>query len=307
MRPSLPILIVLLTTVAACGDIAEAPPESGTSTAESGANDVDLAAPPAEVAAPRGDASGRTGPDIRPATAPGVAFNYRYSFRLAAERVAEAQQEHQRLCERYGVNRCRITGMTYSAASEDDIQAMLALRLDPAIAGQFGREGVQAVLNADGALTDSEISGSEVAGEIASAGRTLAELNAQLEQLEARIRTARPNAKGQLEYEADALRQQIRDLRGRREGQQSALATTPVQLRYGSGNLAPGPAPAPSLREALSDTGDNFLYSATVLLVVPVRLLSWGVAGLLVWALVRYVRRRLTPMPPAAAEPALSA
>src|SRR5687767_16038880 len=112
--------------------------------------------PSAEMRAPRGRASREAGPDIGPDAAPGVAFNYRYSFRLAAERVAEAQQEHQRLCERYGVNRCRITGMTYRAASEDDVEAMLALRLDPAIAGQLGREGVQAVLNADGALTDSE-------------------------------------------------------------------------------------------------------------------------------------------------------
>ena len=307
MRVCLPVLIVLLTTVTACGDREQAPPEPGT-TAETIANEADLAAtPPAEVAAPRGPASRGTGPDIRPGSAPGVAFNYRYSFRLAAERVAEAQQEHQRLCERYGVNRCRITGMTYRAANEDDVEAMLALRLDPAIAGQFGREGVQAVLNADGTLTDSEISGTDVGSEIDSAGRSLAELTARLEQLEARIRAARPADKGQLEYEAEALRQQIRELRGRREGQQRALATTPMLLRYGSGNLAPGPAPAPSLREALSDTGDDFLYSATVLLVVLVRLLPWGIAGLLVWGLVRYLRRRLTPLPPAPSEPALSA
>src|SRR5688572_32403970 len=112
---------------------------------------------PDEMRAPRGRASREAGPDIGPDSAPGVAFDYRYSFRLEADRVAEAQQEHQRLCERYTVNRCRITGMVYRAASEDDVEAMLSFRVDPAIAGQFGREGGQAVLGADGEMTDSGI------------------------------------------------------------------------------------------------------------------------------------------------------
>ena len=243
---------------------------------------------------------------VNPATAPGVAFNYRYSFRLDADRVAEAQQEHQRICERYTASRCRISGMSYRAHNEDDVEAVLALRLDPAIAGQFGRESVAAVINAEGTLTDSEISGTDVGSEIESSGRSLAELTARLEQLEARIRAAAPRDKGQLEYEAEALRQQIRDLRGRRDGQQRQLATTPVLLRYGSGDLAPGPAPAPSLSEALGETGEDFAYSATMLLVILVRLLPWAVAGLLIWALVAFVRRRFIPrVRTAEPEPAL--
>ena len=306
MRPSLPILIVLLTTVAACSqEVDETPPTTDRTGAESVANDTatsDIA--PGELPSPQGQSSRESGPDIRPSDAPGVAFSYRYAFRLAAERVAEAQQQHQRLCERYGVSRCRIAGMTYRQANEDDVEAMLALRVDPAIAGQFGRESVQAVLAADGTLTDSEITGTDVSGDIQSAGRTIAELTARLEQIEARLRTARPADKGQLEYEAAGLRQQIRDLRSQREGQQRSLATTPILLRYGSGDLAPGPAPAPSLGEALSDTGDDFAYSATMLLVILVRLLPWAVAALLIWGLVSFLRRRLSPRP-AEAEPAL--
>ena len=308
MRPSLPILIVLLTTVAACsraGD--EALSNTDTTGAESVANDTATSdAATAEMPSPQGRASREGGPDITPSSAPGVAFSYRYAFRLAADRVAEAQQQHQRLCERYGASRCRIAGMTYRQANEEDVEAMLALRVDPAIAGQFGRESVQAAIAAEGTLTDSEITGSDVAGDIQSAGRTLAELTAQLAQIEARLRTARPADKGQLEFEAEGLRQQIRDLRSHREGQQAALTTTPIVLRYGSGNLAPGPAPAPSLREALSDTGADFAYSATMLLVILVRLLPWAVAALLIWGLVSFLRRRLTPAPRRVeAEPAL--
>ena len=42
---------------------------------------------------------------------------------------------------------------------------------DPAIAGQFGRESVQAVLNADGTLADSQIDGAQVGDQIARSGR----------------------------------------------------------------------------------------------------------------------------------------
>ena len=109
-----------------------------------------------------------------------------------------------------------------------------------------------------------------------------------------------------LESEAEALRQQIRALRGTREGQQQALATTPMTFRYGSGDLAPGPAQPTTLREALSDSGDDFMASLTFLLVVLVRLAPWMVGALLAWALVRYVRRRLAGRPlPESAEPAL--
>ena len=309
MRRYMPLVIVLLTGVAACsGEVSNDLIAGGGGSAEdSVANSTEMSSDEASesMVAPR--ATRETGPNMRPETAPGVAFAYRYAFRLEAERVAEAQQEHQRLCERYGVARCRITGMSYTAQSEDDIAAELTLRVDPGIAGQFGRESVQAVLNADGTLAHSEIQGAEVGTAIQRAGRTLAELTARLEEVEAQLRTARPRDKGALEYEAQALREQIRAVRDTREGQQQSLATTPIQLNYGSGDLAPGPAPAPTLSEALSESGDDLAYSATMLLVILIRLLPWGIAGALIWFLVRFIRRRVGSRTPAAAEPALTA
>ena len=310
MRRSLPILIVLLASVAACGDIADqnAPPtDTGTSDVAANATEAADTGPAEMTVAPR-QPTREAGPEIRPESAPGVAFNYRYSFRLAADRVAEAQQEHQRLCERFGVNRCRVTAMVYRAANADDVEAMLALRVDPAIAGQLGRESVQAVTNAEGRLADSEITGTDVGSNIEAADRSLAQLTARLAELEARIRTANVSDKGQLEYEAEALRQQIRDLRNTREGQQRSLATTPMLFRYGSGDLAPGPAPEPSLRDALGETGDDFVYSLTMLLIVFVRLLPWAVAALLIWGVFRQLRRRFgLKVPPAASEATESA
>jgi hypothetical protein len=306
VRRSLPLLILLLTSVTACSQANDSTPSGSDGESVTVANAAADSALPTELSAPPSRASRETGPDIRPDNAPGVAFNYRYAFRLESERVAEAQQEHQRLCERYGVSRCRITGMTYRAANAEDVEAMLALRVDPAIAGQFGRESVQAVLNADGALADSEISGTDVGSQLQSSGRSLAELTARLNELEARIRRAGNADKGMLEAEAESLRQQISALRSTREGQHQALTTTPMVFRYGSGDLAPGPAQPTTLREALADTGDDFLASLTFLLVVLVRLLPWFTAALLIWGVLRFVRRRFgAPPAPEPAEPAL--
>src|SRR5687768_934297 len=115
MRRSISVLGLLLATAACQGaedrsELVDSPANMSGEAADSSL------APPPELPAASGRNGGESGPDIRPTAAPGVAFDYRYAFRLDAERIAEAQQEHQRLCERYTVNRCRITGMVYRAA-----------------------------------------------------------------------------------------------------------------------------------------------------------------------------------------------
>ena len=102
--------------------------------------------PPPPSSAPR------PAPNIGPTAAPGVAFNYRYAFRLAAPRIAEVQEQHALMCERLTVARCRITGLRYRVVNDRDIEAMLALKLDPSVARHFGREGVQTVTAAEGML-----------------------------------------------------------------------------------------------------------------------------------------------------------
>ena len=70
----------------------------------------------------------------RPTAAPGVAFNYRYAFRLAAQRVAEVQEQHAQMCERLAVARCRITGMLYRVVNDATSRPGSRFKLDPAIA-----------------------------------------------------------------------------------------------------------------------------------------------------------------------------
>ena len=301
MRRSLPVLVLLLATTASCGQGEDSPSTAPlNASADQAANASEAAADsemsgaiPPELSAPRGRAERETGPDLDPEAAPGVAFDYRYSFRLEADRVAGMQQEHQRLCGRYGP-RCRITGMDYRAANEDDVEAMLSFLVDPAIAGQFGRESVSAVTAADGELTESQIEGTDVGTSLKVNTGSLEELQAELERVEARLarRNLRWRERERLDDQRQSLRHQIAELRSTTGAQERQLATTPILFRYGSGNLAPGPARAVTVSEAFERSTDNFLGGLNILLVIFVTVSPWLLTGLLIWGLVRFLRRR---------------
>ena len=83
------------------------------------------------------------GPNISVTAAPGVAFNYRYAYRLPNARISAAQETHATMCEKLGITRCRITGMRYSLVNERDVSASLEVKLDPAIARNFGKDATK--------------------------------------------------------------------------------------------------------------------------------------------------------------------
>jgi hypothetical protein len=287
MRRSLAFCAFLLLA-AGCGggrQSGEAQQEPASSEAGGASTDMDASAPSQRSAA---------GPNVGPTAAPGVAFNYRYAFRLAAERVAEVQEHHARMCEQLGPNRCRITGMHYRFVDEEDIQASLSFKLEPAIARRFGQEGVAAVLRSEGMLVESEISGTDVGTSIRRAGRSIAEMEEDLRRIEARL--ARGGIPGgervRLEDEATQLRSSIRAAQETRGEAQESLATTPMTFRYGSGGLVPGIDTRRPIRDALEQAGNNFIEGVAVLFVLFVTLLPWAALALLGWLIYRRVRRR---------------
>jgi hypothetical protein len=281
VRRSLPFLVLLLATAAACSKGPDRPPPSpqASQASANGAPDV------SEAAAP-GRASRDGGPNIGVTAAPGVAFNYRYAFGLPPTRIAEVQEQHAQMCEQLTVARCRITGMFYRVNNAHDVEAMLAFRLDPAIARQFGRQGVAAVANAEGMLRESEISGTDVGSQIHETSRSIAELQADLQRLEARLRTPNldPDEKARLDDEAQQLREDIRAGTTQRDAQQASLATTPMEFRYASGE--------PTLGQSVQDMGDSLLGSLYVLLRLVIALLPWAIAGGIGLAVALFVRRR---------------
>ena len=292
MRRSLPFLVLLLAT-AACSKSnsdrsgpSEPPAQGGNAVAS---YDTSESAAPAAARASRDG-----GPNVGVTAAPGVAFNYAYAFSLPPTEIAGVQEQHAQMCERLTISHCRITGMFYRVNNEHDVEAQLTFKVDPAIARVFGREGVQRVVDARGMLVESEITGTDVGTQIHAANRSIAELQGDLQRIEAQLRAPNldPDEKARLEDQAQQLRESIRAGTAQRDEAQATLATTPMTFRYASGE--------PTVGQTLQDTGESFLESATLLLKVVIKLLPWAIAAGLIAGIAFYVRRRWFPKKKAA-------
>jgi len=179
----------------------------------------------------------RNGPGETTSGASGVAFAYRYDFRLPSSRIADAQEAHAQACEQLTPSRCRITGMTYRLDGSGQVAASLDVRVAATIARAFGRRGVQGIESAGGALTGAEIIGtdaspaSEVAkANVANASSDLANIDKELARSD-----LPPATRGDLlTRRAELLRAQ-RESNAEAAGTQASVSTTPISFTYTAG------------------------------------------------------------------------
>lgn len=164
-------------------------------------------------------------PGIVPTAAPGVAFAYRYGFRLPDANISAAQEAHAAACEKLGLTRCRITGMTYQLDDRDRVYGTLRLSIDPLLARGFGKDAITEVAKQDGRLRYAEITGEDQNPALDDAARRQGSANQRIGQLEADL------AKATKENERVQLREQIRQLRDEIEAAktQAVEAETKVQ------------------------------------------------------------------------------
>jgi hypothetical protein len=228
-------------------------------------------------------------PGVGPTAAPGVAFNYRYAFRLPAENIGRVQEEHASACEKLGVELCRITAMNYRDRGDGDIDAQLAFKLDPARARAFGRDGQAAVTKAEGELLQAAITGTDVGSEISEASRAQAQRADEIRRVEQQL--ARPGLSSgervELQQQLQGLRGSVRTGEAEQTGRRQQLASTPVVFDYRAGRTGS------RLERAVADAGDNFVGAATMVLIVLVTLLPWLAALLLLWLAWQWLRRRI--------------
>ena len=256
-----------------------------------------------DVSTGRTDAAAEAsaGPGINVTAAPGVAFNYRYAFRLPSDRVAAAQETHASACEKLGVARCRITGMRYQLVGENDIRGMLQFKLDPTLARAFGKEGIAAIEAAKGKMIDAEINGTDAGAQIGELQKAKVGANDELRRIDEQL--AR---KGLSNSERTELQSQRADIVARIASanagtaeQRESLANTPMTFQYESGAGIRGfDASAP-----LTSAVDTAISSAQTTLALVLGFLAIfgppGILAVLVWLLWRRVR----PMFPARAAP----
>lgn len=178
-------------------------------------------------------------PGIVPTAAPGVAFNYRYGFRLPDANISAAQEAHAAACEKLGLTKCRITGMTYQLDDRDRVDATLRLSIDPLLARNFGRDAIAVVEQQDGRLRYAEITGEDQNPALDDAARRQGNANQRIAQLEADL------AKAKSENERVQLREQIRQLSAEIEQAQSQsveaeakIQRTPMTFAYAGGGAS---------------------------------------------------------------------
>jgi len=238
---------------------------------------------PAATEMASADAAG--GPDVAITAAPGVAFHYRYAFRLDDDRIAAVQEEHAAACETLGVARCRITGMDYRLIRDNEVEGRLEFKLDPAIARKFGKDAIASVAKAEGVLAAANITGEDVGAQISDSQRRSAGIADEIARLEARLKQGGlgDRERTELQQQIAGLRQQLDGERETRRGGEVQLATTPMVFDYqGTGGL-----PGIGYGNPFSDAANMLIRSGGTLLsfvlVVGAAILPWALffAGLL--------------------------
>jgi hypothetical protein len=275
---------LLLISVAACGGGEERKSEDlkTFSVEEGGSTTTDTAASEAASGAPPRP------PEVSPTAAPGVAFDYRYAFRLPPERIGTVQEQHAAACEKLGPDRCRITGMTYEQDGKEEVSAQLLLKLDPQLARRFGREASDAVTRADGLIAAVEISGEDVGSVIESDQQNQAQVQESLSRIEGELaqKGRSGTERAELQRQAKELRRSSRMNEQTIGARRKQLATTPMAFRYTAGET--DESLAGDVRQALRAFGDG----ARIVLIALLYLLPWMLAAFGIALVLRWVRRR---------------
>lgn len=244
--------------------------------------------PVADVAEETADASAMKTPGISASLAPNLAFEYRYAFKLPEAKIGAVQEEHAEACEVLGSARCQIIDYKYAQAKENDVEAMLAFKLDPAIARKFGRDAIASVEKAEGVLADGNVTGTNVGGAIEDSQGRSALLEAQLERLEQRLKARLPaKERASLQDRVEEIRRELdNEGEGRRQGEVK-LAMTPVQFTYTSDGGLPGFGKDNPFASAFDVAATSFATMISFVLMVAGALAPWA---LLIFLIVLALR-----------------
>lgn len=193
-------------------------------------------------------------PGVNVTAAPGVAFDYRYAFRLAPENIGRLVEEHAAACEALGVDQCRVVGLRYNFRAEDDITAMLALKLAPEAARGFGKDATDLIVENEGMLVAQEITGTDAGAAIDAATAAQSRLQADIRRLEQQLEglSEDDRNRGSILAQIEQLRRQLRASEAGQDNARESLAQTPMVFHYGAGDVVPGWGKSSPIAQAFS-------------------------------------------------------
>lgn len=228
-------------------------------------------------------------PRIGIEAAPGVAFDYAYTFRLADDRISKVQEEHAAACETLGTQRCRIVDVRYQLTDEKLVEAQTQFKLEPGIARKFGANAIASVEKAEGVLADASVAGEDVGTEILASQQRSAGSEAEIARLEERLKAGGLDKRERADLLAriGQLRGEIGNERQARRSGEARIAWTSVAFNYASDGGLPGIGhenPFASAGETLMRSGSTAL---SFVLTLGAALLPWALLLGLIAALWR--------------------
>jgi hypothetical protein len=224
-------------------------------------------------------ADAASAPRIGVEAAPGVAFDYAYTFRLADDRISKVQEEHAAACETLGVQRCRIVDVRYQLTDEKLVAAQTQFKLEAGIARKFGANAIASVEKAEGVLADASVAGEDVGSEILASQQRSAGSEAEIARLEERLKAGGlgKGERAELLAQISQLRGEVGTEREARRNGEARIAWTSVAFNYASDGGLPGIGhenPFASASETLVRSGSTAL---SFVLTLGAALLPWAI------------------------------
>jgi hypothetical protein len=280
-----------------------------------------VAPPPAPPAAPRAPGPVESEPPDSPApvrpgsvipeTRPRIAYSYGYRFRVPGDSLAAVQERHLQICLSLGEARCRVVSMRRSephpqarppvrdqgyggAPVEQEPAASLEVQVASPLADAFGRRLTQSAGAAGGEIVDRQIGAEDLARDMVDSEARIRTREILIRRLSTLLQTRSGNieqavqaerAINEAQEELEAARARLAEMRGR-------VAMSKIAIFYESAGAAAAPVQRDPIGKALGQVSAVTAQSVAVLLLIVGLTLPWAAAGVLIWFLARWHRRR---------------
>jgi len=207
-------------------------------------------------------------------------FDYRYAYRLPGDKLKAVLQSNADACDRLAPARCRILAMRYRVDESNQIRAVLTLKIDPAIARNYGEAVTTAVTGSGGVLVDTEVTGADST----TAARSVALVNRLRDQLKSANNAAVTDPSAKLR--AQRIQSALDTITEVEASQGQSLATAPVLITYESSNAFTGLGSADA---NFRNAGSSLENSVARLLVVLAAVGPWLILLLLLIVVLRWI------------------
>lgn len=247
-------------------------------------------APAAPASAPQGPAA-TSAPASPTATAPRMAYVYRYGLELPAERTAGLMGRHEAACVAAGAATCQVIGAETTRYGQDAVLSQLSLRASPTWVAGFRARLAGEAEAAGGSVASSSTESEDLTRALVDTEARLRAQTTLRDRLQSLLATRSGSLEELLKVESELARVQgeVDAVQSNLAVMRTRVATSRLEISYAAeGQLAPDGAFRP-VKDAVDGATGAFMASVAALIwvfafLLPVALI---VVPLVWWALKR--------------------